>query len=147
MIRKAIAITTVLALALVLLAGCAKHELGGEIETERILNITAENSAEGDFFTTGTLVVEEDNKIVIDSALEEDGAIDIALIKADLGEDATADEIAEAADPEKAVATLHAVGTDKTKENVPAGEYYVSVTTVKKATGTVTVTVKSNVER
>lgn len=135
--RTIIALVMMLALAMIMMASCAKSEFSGDVTDEKNMTITAKNADEGDFFVTGTLAVGEDEQIAIDSALEK-GEITIEFISAE-GND-NIEELPEL--DREAAYTAFISGESAQSVSFGAGEFMIKPTVTGKATGTVTITVK-----
>ena len=58
----------VLAVSMLTMVSCGKHEFSGSIDGDKNMTINAVNADAGDYFVTGTLVVEEGEEIAIDTA-------------------------------------------------------------------------------
>lgn len=126
------------ALSLILiLAGCGKSVFSLEMNEDlKSGTITLEKASKGDFVTSGSLHVDEGDTVYIEPALEGDSEINIKLIGAIEGADGS-EEIEEVFNENDPVLDVDINGTDPTECGLPAGDYYISVTVVKKATGTV----------
>lgn len=140
--KKRILVLAIAALTVMFtLAGCGGTVMSGNMaEDGKSYVITAEKAGKGDFMTSGTLIIEEGDTIMIDSELNEGGSIDISLIAAPAADDI---EVVpeEAFDANSAMLIVNVTGTEHVEAGVPAGDYYVSVQVAKKATGTVTLEV------
>lgn len=114
-------------------------------EDGKSLDATFEKAKKGDYAMTGTLIVEDGDVIMIDSALEGDGKATFSLISAagdvESDEDASAEDLAGISDADPTV-EVSVSGADSVECTVPSGDYYVKVTADKKATGTVKLVVE-----
>ena len=130
----AIAVLTVSMLAMV---SCGTHEFSGSIDDDKNMTINAVNADTGDYFATGTLVVEEGEEVAIDTKLEK-GEITVEFIGAE-GE-SNIDELPEL--DGEATYTAYLSGTNSQAVSFGAGSFMIKPTVTDKATGTVTITVQ-----
>ena len=70
---------TVLAVFMLAMVSCGKHEFSGNLDDDKNMTINAVNADTGDYFVTGTLVVEDGEQVSIDTALEK-GEITVEFI-------------------------------------------------------------------
>ena len=147
--KKAITLFSVIALAaaMIIMTSCGKSEMGLSIEDPGKAVITAVNSAEGDFVGAGTLTVGEDQIISVAPEIEGDGAITISFIKAFDDIDDPVEELGSEDAAESAELTETVTGTEPYELAIPAGDYYLYVTSATKVTGTVTLTVTDAPDR
>lgn len=136
--RRAIIVSImVLALAMLVMASCAKHELGGEIGDDmKSMAITATNAEKDASFSSGVLEVTDDEQISITPNLEK-GALKIEFILSEGGE--SMEELPEDAE---AVYTANVSGDSSQAVGFGGGSYMVKVTVTEEATGTVDIAVK-----
>lgn len=128
----------VVAMAMLVMVSCGKHELSGNIEDEKNMTITANKSDKDDYFMTGTLEVDEGDMVAIEPKLEE-GSILIDFIGGDSDEE-NIEELPEL--DAEATYTANVSGENGQTVGLPEGDYMVKVTVAEKATGTVTISVK-----
>ena len=135
---KKIAITVSVLLALVMmLAGCGQSEFSMVINEDNTGVITA-GGAPGDTLTAGSIILEEEDTLYIEPALEGGAEINIKLIPStNAGIDAEAEDLMESVDPKNAVLDVDINGTGPTECGLAPGEYMVCATVVKGGTGTV----------
>ena len=136
----AFALIMMLAVSAFALASCGGTTLVGEMDDNgKEATYTASKADEGDFVMSGTLIVTEDEQIVIDSELEK-GKMTIEFIGAEGG-----DSEEEIPDVESAQAayTAYVEGTESQAVAFGAGEYMIKVTVTEKGTtGDVDIEVK-----
>ena len=120
-----------------LLSACGKSEFGLTESTEKHMLITAKNAGRDGSFTTGSLVVDEGEKVVITSNLTK-GKIRVELI---VSEEEQSIEKLPDMDGEP-VMTGDFSGTEEISETIPAGNYMLKGTCIERATGTITIEVK-----
>lgn len=147
--KKKLALIFALLTVLLMVAGCGgnngekNYTLVSDIaEDGKSMSITANKADEGDFTMGGTLIIEANEKVACEPAMDK-GSVTIELIPSEdlgLSEDADAEDIEGAADATAAF-SFKAIGSDIEEETPDPGEYYVRVTADKGATGTVTLTV------
>ena len=101
------------------------------------MTINAVKADKGDYFVTGTLVVDEGEQIAIDTDLEA-GEITIEFISADGNENI--DELPDT--DAEATYTAYLSGTDSQSVSFGAGSFMIKSTVTEKATGTVNITVQ-----
>lgn len=135
---KITTVTMVFALAVLVLAACQKSEFGGDVNSEKLINIHASNAHANEYFITGSLEAEEGDTIKMTADLSK-GSIKVEIIGAPA--DQSADELPEMDGEPILSADL------KTNEGasgtVPAGTYMLKATCIEKATGTIQVEVIS----
>ena len=137
--KKIISIIAIAALAVSLFAmtSCSKHEFSGQTDGDKNMTINAVNADKGDFFVTGTLVVDEGEEVAIDTQLEK-GEITVEFIAAE-GE-GSIDELPEL--DGDATYTAYLSGTNSQTVSIGAGSFMIKPTVTDKATGTVSITVQ-----
>ena len=135
---KALALSAVLLLSVLMLTACGRSEFGMSENTEKKMTITAENADKDDFFMVGSLEVEDGEQIVLSSDLTK-GTIRVELIGTPAAQ--SIEELPEL--DGKATVTADLSGTDEAAETVPAGSYLLKATCLKKATGSVRIEVTS----
>ena len=128
---------TVLTVSMFVMVSCGKHEFSGNMDDEKNMTITAVNADTGDYFATGTLVVEDGEQVSIDTALEK-GEITVEFIASE-GEESI-DELPEL--DGEATYTAYLSGTNSQAVSFGAGSFMIKPTVTDKATGTVTITVQ-----
>lgn len=134
---KRIALILVLALSALLLAGCGKSEFGMTGNTEKQMTISAKNAAKDAAFMTGTLQVEEGEKVVMAAELEK-GEIRVEIIEAPEAQDVS---VLPDFDGEP-ILTGNLNDGESASGTMAAGSYMVRATCLEKATGTVTIDVQ-----
>ena len=137
--KKIISIIAIAALAVSMFAmtSCSKHEFSGQTDGDKNMTINAVNADKGDFFVTGTLVVDEGEEVAIDTQLEK-GEITVEFIAAE-GE-GSIDELPEL--DGDATYTAYLSGTNSQTVSIGAGSFMIKPTVTDKATGTVSITVQ-----
>ena len=114
--------------------GCAKSNFGVAVNEDGDINIIAENAHNGDKGGAGTFTVEDNQQIVVESALDDGGKVKIILKDVSgLGEDASADELTGKGE----VWNVVAEGTTTIYGGVPKGDYFVDAEVDGKANGTI----------
>jgi len=129
--KKRILTAGLLALLMLLLAGCGKPVFGLVHNAETSLTVEAKNAQKDAFFTAGTLVVADGDLVTIAGELKK-GEIRIELI---LAPEAQTIEEVPALDDVVVRADIHL--TDSQSQTMAAGTYFVRVTCLESATGTV----------
>ena len=137
--KRFISIIAIMALAVSMLAmtSCGKEEFSGSIDGDKNMTINAVKADDGDYFVTGSLVVEEGEQITIDTKLES-GAITVEFISSE-GEQ-NIDELPEL--DGDAAYTAFLEGTNTQSVSFGAGTFMIKPTVTEKATGTVNITVE-----
>ncbi len=137
--KKIISIIAIAALAVSMFAmtSCSKHEFSGQTAGDKNMTINAVNADKGDYFVTGTLVVDEGEEVAIDTQLEK-GEITVEFIAAE-GE-GSIDELPEL--DGDATYTAYLSGTNSQTVSFGAGSFMIKPTVTDKATGTVSITVQ-----
>ena len=134
----------IILLALVLmLAGCKKPNLSIVSEADNTMMITAVNAKKGFFGGSGFITVEEGQKIVIDSALNEKGEISLKFSGGPASDgDAEAAALVASVSGENAVLEVSVKGPGKSEYEIAAGDYGVYAEVLSKTNGTVNISVK-----
>ena len=127
----------VLAVSMFAMVSCSKHEFSGQVDSDKSMTINAVNADKGDYFATGSLVVDEGEEVVIDSKLEK-GEITVEFIGSE-GE-GNIDELPDMNG--EATYTANLSGTDSQTVSFGTGSFMIKPTVTDKATGTVTITVQ-----
>ena len=127
----------VLAVSMIAMTSCGKHEFSGQVDSDKNMTINAVKADKGDYFLTGTLVVDEGEEVVIDSKLEK-GEITVEFIGSE-GE-GNIDELPEVNG--EATYTANLSGTNSQTVSFGAGSFMIKPTVTEKATGTVSITVQ-----
>lgn len=137
--KKIISIIAIAALAVSMFAmtSCSKHEFSGQTDGDKNMTINAVNADKGDYFVTGTLVVDEGEEVAIDTQLEK-GEITVEFIAAE-GE-GSIDKLPEL--DGDATYTAYLSGTNSQTVSIGAGSFMIKPTVTDKATGTVSITVQ-----
>ena len=137
--KKIISIIAIAALAVSMFAmtSCSKHEFSGQTDGDKNMTINAVNADKGDYFVTGTLVVDEGEEVAIDTQLEK-GEITVEFIAAE-GE-GSIDELPEL--DGDATYTAYLSGTNSQTVSIGAGSFMIKPAVTDKATGTVSITVQ-----
>ena len=130
---KAVALVLVLALSMLMLAGCGKSEFGVTGNTGKQMTISAKNAS----FVVGTLEVEEGEKVVMAAELEK-GEIRVEIIEAPAGQDVDVLPDFEG----EPILTGNLNDGESASATMAAGSYMVRATCLEKATGIVTVDVQ-----
>ena len=127
----------VMAVSMLAMVSCGKHELSGQVDSDKSMTSNAVNADTGDYFVTGTLEVEEGEEIAIDTKLEK-GEITVEFLGS-VGE-SNAEELPDM--DGEATYTAYLSGTDSQAVSFGAGSFMIKPTVTDKATGTVTITVR-----
>ena len=137
--KKIISIIAIAALAVSMFAmtSCSKHEFSGQTDGDKNMTINAVNADKGDYFVTGTLVVDEGEEVAIDTQLEK-GEITVEFIAAE--DEGSIDELPEL--DGDATYTAYLSGTNSQTVSIGAGSLMIKPTVTDKATGTVSITVQ-----
>ncbi len=138
--KRIITIIAIMALAVSMLAmtSCGKKEFSGNVESDKSMTINAVKADKGDYFATGSLVVEEGEQIAIDTKLES-GAITVEFIASDGDEDI--EELPELDEDATYTAYLDST-TNKQAVSFGAGTFMIKPTVTEKATGTIEIKVE-----
>ena len=127
----------VLTVSLIAMTSCGKSEFSGQVDNDKSMTINAVKADKGDYFVTGTLVVDEGEQIAIDTDLEA-GEITVEFIGAEGNENI--DELPDT--DAEAIYTAYLSGTDSQSVSFGAGSFMIKPTVTEKATGTVNITVQ-----
>ena len=133
-----IILVAVLAVSMLAMTSCGKKEFSGSVEDDKNMTITAVKADAGDYFATGSLVVEEGEQVTIDTDLES-GAITVEFLGS--SEEQSAEELPEM--DGEATYTAFLEGTNTQSVSFGAGTFMIKPTVTEKATGTVKITVQS----
>lgn len=135
---KLAAIIALLVLTLIF-AGCGTSLFMVDVSDDgKSMDISLENTDEGDSASSGNLIIEEGEVLTVEPAFEGDNAVTIKLIpgtEAATDPELSEEEIEGLVDPEKAVLDETISGTEPVEFELPAGEYYVYVITEESSTG------------
>ena len=132
-----IVLVAVLTVSMLAMTSCGKKEFSGSVEDDKNMTITAVKADAGDYFATGSLVVEEGEQVTIDTDLES-GAITVEFLGS--SEEQSAEELPEL-DGEP-IYTAFLEGTNTQSVSFGAGTFMIKPTVTEKATGTVKITVQ-----
>ena len=132
-----IIVVAVLAVSMLAMTSCGKKEFSGSVEDDKNMTITAVKADAGDYFATGSLVVEEGEQVTIDTDLES-GAITVEFLGS--SEEQSAEELPEM--DGEATYTAFLEGTNTQSVSFGAGTFMIKPTVTEKATGTVKITVQ-----
>lgn len=137
--KRFISIIAIMALAVSMLAmtSCGKKEFSGNVESDKSMTINAVKADAGDYFVTGSLVVEEGEQITIDTKLDS-GAVTVEFIGS--GDDENIEEVPEL--DEEATYTAYLDGTNTQSASFGAGTFMIKPTVTEKATGTIEIKVE-----
>ena len=132
--RRAAVILLAFLLAVLVLTGCGRVEMAVTENTGKLIRIEAKGAGRDAFLITGSLQVEENEKIVITSGLKKGG------IKVEIFTLEGADDINSVPDIGGADVIITAnLGTgDSLSGTVAPGDYMLRATCTETATGTVT---------
>ena len=128
---------TVLAVSMLAMVSCGGSDFSGIVDSDKDMTINAVNAGTGEYFVTGTLVVDEGEQIAIDTALEK-GEITVEFIGS--AEEESIDELPEL--DGDATYTAYLSGTNSQAVSFGAGSYMVKVTATERATGTIEISVQ-----
>ena len=132
-----IIVVAVLAVSMLAMTSCGKKEFSGSIDGDKNMTINAVKADTGDYFVTGSLVVEDGEEIAIDSNLES-GAITVEFISS--GGEESIEELPEL--DGEATYTAFLEGTNSQTVSFGTGTFMIKPTVTDKATGTITITVQ-----
>lgn len=137
--KKIISIIVVAMLAVSMLAmtSCGKEEFSGTVDSDKSMTINAVKADKGDYFVTGSLVVEEGEQIAINTNLES-GSITVEFISS--GGEESIEELPEL--DGEATYTAYLEGTNSQAVSFGAGTFMIKPTVTEKATGTIDITVE-----
>ena len=127
----------VLAVSMLAMVSCGGSDFSGIVDSDKDMTINAVNAGTGEYFVTGTLVVDEGEQIAIDTALEK-GEITVEFIGS--AEEESIDELPEL--DGDATYTAYLSGTNSQAVSFGAGSYMVKVTATERATGTIEISVQ-----
>ncbi len=132
--RRAAVILLAFLLAVLVLTGCGRVEMAVTENTGKLIRIEAKGAGRDAFLITGSLQVEENEKIVITSGLKKGG------IKVEIFTFEGVDDINSVPDIGEADVIITAnLGTgDSLSGTVAPGDYMLRATCTETATGTVT---------
>ena len=128
----------ILTLSSLMLVSCGKSEFNVISDTDKRIVISAENAAEDDAVSTGALVVDDGEEVVITSDLTK-GTIRVEIVEAP-GDGS--DDLPETGG--EAIMTANVQKTDSATAEFAAGSYLVKATCLEEATGTVVVEAKAS---
>ena len=120
-----IIVVAMLAVSMLAMTSCGKSEFSGSVDDDKNMTINAVKAADGDYFVTGSLVVDEGEEVAINSNLES-GAITVEF--PDINGEATY--------------TAFLEGTNSQAVSFGTGTFMIKPTVTEKATGTITITVR-----
>ena len=128
----------VMAMTMMMLTSCGS-EFGCSDNNEKQINITAKKAGKGMFFTTGALIVSENEEIEIESDLKS-GSVTIEFFSAEGMEDI--EEVPDLDDMEP-VFTANVSGEESQTLGFGTGTFLVKATVTEKATGTIEIEVEN----
>ena len=135
--RITIFITMILMISMVVLSSCARMEFTCTENTEKAMTISAKEADKKSFFMTGSLVVEDGEKLIIHSNLDK-GTIRLEFLcpeGMDDGENLPDVNV----DPTVAA---EATGKQTQEYEISPGDYLLNATVVEKATGTIKIEIQ-----
>ena len=132
-----IVLVAVLTVSMLAMTSCGKKEFSGSVEDDKNMTITAVKADAGDYFATGSLLVEEGEQVTIDTDLES-GAITVEFLGS--SEEQSAEELPEM--DGEATYTAFLEGTNTQSVSFGAGTFMIKPTVTEKATGTIKITVQ-----
>ena len=143
MMRKFTLTAVFLLIAAFMLTGCGRDAFTAENYGENSITFHGKGAAKKSFVVTGSLTVEENDKIVIESAMEK-GQLRIKLVTFAAQDDinASPEDLKSVTSDDAAVLDEIAEGSGTGEYTVDPGTYYVSAEVLKKMTGDVTVRVE-----
>ena len=127
----------ILAVVMLTLTSCGRSVFKADVNSDKLITITAENADKGDYVMTGSLAVTDGEQIEITSNLSK-GMIRVEVVRAP--ENQNIEKIPEIKD--EAIITADVSNTDRASGTVPAGSYMVKAACIEKAVGTVLIEVK-----
>ncbi|MDO4870021.1 MAG: hypothetical protein Q4A65_07060 [Bacillota bacterium] len=134
---------------LMLMAGCggSSVSLSADIDDNgAYCNITADKASDGDFVSSGVIILNDGDKLAAESDLQDGGALSVKLIPG--GEaledpEAGADELAEELNDAKPALEIELSGKSSEIYDLDKGEYYLSITAQGSSTsGSASISVK-----
>ena len=127
-----------LCLAAVMLGGCGR-EFSVRVNEDNTVSIEAKHAKKDYFGGAGSFIVEENQKIVIESNLKGKGEINIRFSGGldGLGQDAEANEVIEASNADDSVLDVTVSGIAVTEYQLAPGEYLVFAKALSTVSGTV----------
>lgn len=130
-------ITLILMVTMIMFSSCGKSEFACTENQEKMMMITAKEAAKDSFFLTGTLIVEDGEKLVISSDLEK-GSVSLGFISP-----TGMDDIESVPDVDvDPLITADVIGTQIQEYQISPGEYLLKATVREKATGTIKIDIK-----
>lgn len=146
--KKLVLIPAVMLCAALILGGCGSEKLTMIVdiaEDGKSCNITADKADENGMTMSGSLIIGENDKIIITQEFEEGGELLVQFIpQSEALQDAEAglSELEGAVDASNSVLDAIVSGPDAAEYYLAAGEYYLNVTPQSKTTGTATIVVE-----
>ena len=129
-------LTLALVVSMAMMTSCGKEEFGVTDNSEKSMTINAQNAGKDLFFLSGSLELEEGQKIEITSALEK-GTVELGFVSSE-----GMDNIDELPDTEaEPMITAIVTGEEVQTYGMTPGSYLVKATVLEKATGTITINV------
>ena len=126
-----------------LLAGCTKPNFSIAANGDNTITVTAVRASKKSFGGTGFITAEEGQKIIIDSALNDKGEIQLKFSGGPASDmDAEVSELFAAASGADPALTVSVKGPGKSEYEIGAGNYGVYAEVLSKADGTVNISVK-----
>ncbi len=136
--KNRFALITVLAILMLALSACGKSSFGVTENNEKRMLISAQNAEKDSYFMSGSLTVEEGEKITASADLSK-GRIRVEIFLE--SEEQSMDQMPQL--EEEPTLTANFQKTDSMDGTVDAGTYMVKATCLEKASGTVTIEVQA----
>ncbi len=141
--NKMIWIMMLITIMAAILSGCQKPNLAVIADADNTMTVKADKAPKGYFGGAGFMTVEEGQKIIIDSALNEKGEI---LLKFSAGPASDADakmtDLTDSVSGTNAVLEVTVKGPGTTEYEISAGDYGLYAEVLSKANGTISISVK-----
>ena len=140
---KMIWILMLITLLTAILSGCKKPNLAVIADADNTVTIKADKAPKGYFGGAGFTTVEEGQKIIIDSALNEKGEILVRFSGGPASDpEAKATELSDSVSGTAAALEVTVKGPGTTEYEISAGYYGVYAEVLSKADGTISISVK-----
>ena len=141
--KKQILIIMLAFVLMMILIGCKKSNFGVVSNDNNTMVITAVNAAKKSFGGSGFITVEDGQKIVIDSSLNDKGEISLKFSAGpatDIGVSQT--ELFDAVSGANAVLEVSVKGSGLTEYEIEPGDYGLYAEVISKSNGTINISVK-----
>ena len=147
--KKLLIFTAAMVCGLMLMAGCGGSSVSLSADMDdngAYCNITADKASDGDFVSSGVLILNDGDQLAAESDLQDGGALSVKLIpggEASEDPEAGADELVEELNDERAALEINLSGKSSETYDLDKGEYYISITAQGSSTrGSASISVK-----